>query len=184
MATDDAEFMKRWQLGDASAFETLVRRWQQPVARMLARLVGQNEVVPDLCQEVFLRVHQAAPRYREEGFFATWIYRIALSVARDAQRRRRPLESLNGEPPDRSQGADRVCRQREAAQAVTAALKELPAPLREVLVLRHYEQMNFEEISRLTGTPASTLKSRFAAALERLRIRLQQLGWTAEEIDP
>jgi RNA polymerase sigma-70 factor (ECF subfamily) len=53
---------------------------------------------------------------------------------------------------------------------------ELPEPLRVVLVLRHYEEMSFEEMARLTGTPATTLKSRFAAALDRLRCRLHRLG--------
>lgn len=184
MATDDGELLERWQRGDAAAFEVLVRRWQQPVGRMLSRLVGKNEVVSDLAQEVFLRLHQAAPRYREQGFFATWLYRIALSVARDAQRRGRPLESLNSEPPDPSKAADAVCAQAESAQMVIAALEELPGPLREVVVLRHYEQMDFEDMSRLTGTPASTLKSRFTVALNRLRSRLQQLGFSAEEIEP
>ena len=51
----------------------------------------------------------------------------------------------------------------------------------EVLVLRHYEEMNFEAMARLLGTPASTLKSRFAVALRHLRVRLQQLGWSHEE---
>jgi RNA polymerase sigma-70 factor (ECF subfamily) len=60
-------------------------------------------------------------------------------------------------------------------------LAELPDPLREVLVLRHYEGLNFEQIARLTATPASTLKSRFSAALARLRQRLQELGWEPEE---
>jgi len=60
---------------------------------------------------------------------------------------------------------------------------ELPEPHRVVLVLRHYEDMSFEDIARLTGTPATTLKSRFAAALTRLRARLEELGWRPDE-DP
>ena len=63
------------------------------------------------------------------------------------------------------------------------SVAELPEPLRLVLVLRHYEQMSFEEIARLTGNPASTLKSRFAAALERLRKRLEELGLGPEETE-
>ena len=180
MEPTDAELMGRWQRGDTLSFETLVRRWQGPMARLLARLAGPSGV-PDLCQEVFLRVYQAGPRYREEGAFATWLYRIALNVARDAGRRRRrlpgPLE--NHEPLDPSTPADKVCRQEEVL-LLTQALAELPEPLREVLVLRHYEGLHFEQIARLTGTPASTLKSRFAAALARLRVRLHQLGWGPE----
>src|SRR6516225_1613443 len=88
MGSDDAELIARWQRGEVAAFEGLVRRWQQPVARFIFRLVGRVEPVNDLCQEVFLRVYQAGGRYRERGRFSTWLYRVALNVVRDYARRR------------------------------------------------------------------------------------------------
>src|SRR5437879_8001351 len=78
-----------WRTGDPAAFAILVRRYTQPVARFLAAMVGRDDLVQDLCQEVFLRVFLARSRYRETGAFSTWLYRIALNVARDACRRRR-----------------------------------------------------------------------------------------------
>jgi len=75
------------------------------------------------------------------------------------------------------------CERRELIQIVEKALAELPASQREVLVLRHYEGMRFEEMARLLGVPASTLKSRFAAALQRMRVRLEQPGWSHEETE-
>jgi RNA polymerase sigma-70 factor, ECF subfamily len=182
MAHADAELMRRWQRGDAAAFEELVCRWQAPIARFLAHQVGRTELVADLCQEVFLRVFRAGSRYRATGAFSTWLYQIALNVARDAGRRqRRQPEPLNDHEPAEPGQSEAYCEQKEMAEAVAAALAELPPAQREVLVLRHYEGMNFEEIARVLGTPASTLKSRFAAALERLRIRLNHLGWRHEE---
>lgn len=179
----DAELMRRWQAGDLAAFEALVRRWQQPLGRFLSRLIDPPELAHDLCQEVFLRVYQAGPSYRESGAFATWLYRIALNVARDARRRRRhepePLDRC--EPAAGELSAAAQCEQQELGHAVRLALSELSAAQREVLVLRHYEDMNFEAMARLLGTPASTLKSRFAVALGHLRVRLQQLGWSPEE---
>ena len=178
MAHQDEDLIQRWQAGEASAFEEIVRRWQDPMGRFLARLVGRQDLVPDLCQEVFLRLYQAGPRYREQGIFSTWLYRIALNVARDAGRRARhaPLALPSHEPAANGVSAEARCEQDEIMQAVAAALAELPPPLREVLVLRHYENMNFEEMGRLLGTPASTLKSRFGVALERLRGRLKYLN--------
>src|SRR5438132_9166499 len=100
----DAELMRRWQQGEAAAFEALVRRWEHPLGRFLSRLVVRPELVQDLCQEVFLRVYQAGPGYRETGAFSTWVYRIALNAARDAGRRRRhapqPLHSHDLEADD------------------------------------------------------------------------------------
>jgi RNA polymerase sigma-70 factor (ECF subfamily) len=178
MDGSDAELMARWQRGDDAAFAAIVRRWQQPMARFLAHLVGRSELVNDLVQEVFLRVFDAGHRYRENGTFSTWLYRIALNVARDAGRRQRhePLSLASTEPPAHWPSAETLCERQETAALVARAVAELPEPLRLVLVLRHYEGMSFEEMARLTGTPASTLKSRFTAALDRLRRRLHRLG--------
>jgi RNA polymerase sigma-70 factor (ECF subfamily) len=186
MHGSDAELIARWQQGDAAAFAALVRRWQQPVARFLTHLLGPSEQVRDLCQEVFVRLYDAGGRYRETGAFAPYLYRIALNVARDAGRRRRhePLPLDDHDPVGRAPAPETVCARRELADLVRRAVAELPAPLRELLVLRHYEGLNFEEIARLSGTPASTLKSRFAVALERLRQRLPQLGCHQEDLDP
>ena len=183
MGPDERQLMERWQRGDPAAFEELVRRWQPVVARLLGRLVTRREEVSDLCQEVFVRVYHARERYRENGAFAGWLYRIALNVSRDAERhhRREPASLQGQEPAARASAADEVCEQRELTAAVMQALAELPESLRVVLVLHHYEKLNFEQIARLTDTPASTVKSRFAAALGRLRVRLQQLGWGPEE---
>jgi RNA polymerase sigma-70 factor (ECF subfamily) len=178
----DAELMRRWQGGQTAAFDEIVRRWQDRVGRLMARLAGAD-TAPDLCQDLFLRLYRAGPRYREQGAFTTWIYRMALNTARDAIRRRRDHHSLgNHEPPSRTAPHDVLCR-RETIEMVTRALEDLPPALREVLVLRHYEGLSFEDIARLTRTPASTLKSRFAVALTRLRAGLRDLGCGPEELE-
>jgi RNA polymerase sigma-70 factor (ECF subfamily) len=175
-----------WRNGNAGAFEALVRRWQQPVARLLFHLVGRDELVADLCQEVFLRVYQNRARYRETGSFAGWLHRIALNVARDANRRQRKeprnlgeVEAAAAEPPPEA-----MCEQAERGRLVARSIAELPEPLRLVLVLRHYEELSFEEIARILGEPASTIKSRFSAALQRLRQRLRPLYDNPPEPEP
>jgi RNA polymerase sigma-70 factor (ECF subfamily) len=175
--------MRRWQEGDAMAFEVLVRRWQAPVSRFLHRLVGAADVVQDLCQEVFLRVYLAGPRYRATAAFSTWLFQIALNLARDAARRRPGPQPLDrNDAPDPGLSVEGAFAHKELAQVLAEAQAQLPAPLREVLILRHYENMNFEDMAQLLGVPASTLKSRFAAALTRLRGHLRQLGWSPQEI--
>jgi RNA polymerase sigma-70 factor (ECF subfamily) len=185
MGTQDADWMERWRRGDGAAFEAIVERWRRPVARFLFRYTGRADLVQDQCQEVFLRVYQSGPRYRETGTFPGWLFRIALNVARDASRRRRdPVRLTGAEPVDPAAPAETVCRRRELADLMARAAAELPETLRVVLALRHDEELSFEEIARLTGAPASTVKSRFAAALARLRTRLEQLGYGPEEITP
>jgi RNA polymerase sigma-70 factor, ECF subfamily len=184
MGTQDADWMERWRRGDGAAFEAIVERWRRPVARFLFRYSGRADWVQDQCQEVFLRVYQSGPRYRETGAFPGWLFRIALNVARDAGRRRDPAQLAEADPADPAAPAETVCRRRELAEVMARAAAELPEALRVVLALRHDEELSFEEIARLTGTPASTVKSRFAAALARLRTRLEQQGYSSEEITP
>jgi RNA polymerase sigma-70 factor (ECF subfamily) len=177
--TPDPDLIRRWQRGERSAFEGIVRLYQEPVGRFLARLTGSAELAADLTQELFLRVYRSAGRYRDDGRVATWLYQIAVNLARDAARRsaRRPAVPFDAEPPA---PAECPCEDRERAELVAAALAGLPSPLREVVVLRHYEEMSFEAMAKLLGTPASTLKSRFAVALRQLQDRLANTGLAPE----
>ena len=116
-----------------------------------------------------------AGRYRDDGRFGTWVFRIAVNLARDAARRKAVRKAAPlpvTEPPGRDGPADGWAESAECADAVAAALAELPDPLREVVVLRHYEDLSFEEMARLLGVPATTLKSRFAVAMRQLQERL------------
>jgi len=189
-APGNEDVERLWPSGDPAAFAALVRRWQQPVARFLAAMVGRDDLVPDLCQEVFLRVFLARSRYRETGAFSSWLYRIAMNVARDACRRKRwqrqslpDLELHALAPSNREAIADRLSQpeHQELAQAIALGLAELPASLRQVLVLRHYEGIPFKEIALMLGVPASTLRSRFEVGMSRLRTFLKQRGWALEE---
>jgi RNA polymerase sigma-70 factor (ECF subfamily) len=174
MKDSDLELLRQWQGGDAAAFEGLVRRWQGPVGRFVFHMTGRREEVDDLAQEVFLRAYVAGRRFRPEAAFSTWLFKIALNVVRDAARKRSDAR-LPENTPERSDphgGPEQVCSQHELAERVAQAVAGLPEEQRAVVVLRHYEGMSFEEIGRVTGTPPSTLKSRFAAAMTKLRQRL------------
>lgn len=185
-STSDAELMRAAQRGDLAAFARLVRRWQAPMARFLGRLAGPGLDVSDLCQELFLKMHQARAAYVEQGAFSAWLYRLALNVARDALRRKKrrpaPLEAA-AEPSLCVPDGLRLHRQEEA-ELVAAALAELPPPQREAIVLRHFEGLSFEAMARLLGVPATTLKSRFAVGLSRLKEALTARGLAPEDEEP
>ena len=133
-----------------------------------------------MTQEVFLRVYLKGAHYRDAGTFRTWLFQIALNLSRDAARRRvrKPVVPLADsydpaagvEPDDRS----------ERAAIVASALAELPMAQREVVVLRHYEDLSFEAMARLLGAPATTLKSRFATAMAKLERTLIARGLKPE----
>jgi RNA polymerase sigma-70 factor (ECF subfamily) len=177
------ELIRRWQRGDPAAFEELVRAWEGPIGRFLYRMTRSVETARDLVQETFARLHSARHSYRDQGHFSTWLYRIALNLARDEARRNRrrfeplPDVEMAGNEPLADDGAER----NETAAIVSAALADLPPTLREVVLLRHYEGFRFEAMARVLGVPASTLKSRFAVAIGQLTERLTARGLRPEE---
>ena len=180
-STTDGERMRRWAAGDRAAFEEIVLAWEYPIGRFLIRLTGDCEEASDLTQEVFLRVYLRGARYREAGTFRTWLYQIALNLARDTARRnaRRPVIPLmdSHDSPKLVEFQDGA----ERAALVAAALAELPAAQREVVVLRHYETLSFEAMAKLLGTPSTTLKSRFAVAMTKLELALTARGLKPEK---
>jgi RNA polymerase sigma-70 factor (ECF subfamily) len=176
----DHELMRRCREGDQAAFAALVRRWEGPTARVLARLADNHADVEDLCQETFLRVYRARQRYRADAAFSTWLYRIALNVARDYWRRRRRPQ--RAKPPPPAPAPPDVAGREELNGHVQAALAALPGRLREVLVLRHFGRLSFQEVADATGQRPSTVKSRAYRALRALRDELRRRGIQPEDL--
>ena len=183
MSCSDHDLMHRCQTGDAAAFAELVHRWQGPIARTIGRLSVARSDVDDLCQEVFLRVLRARDRYRQVGAFSTWIYGIALNVARDNLRRsRRQPQPLDSPPLAAGPTPAEYVGRHELVGEVDNALRSLPEHLREVLVLKHFGKLTFAQVAEITGSPVSTVKSQVQAALERLRIELRKRGIDREDV--
>ena len=183
-AATDHELMRRCQVGDPVAFEELVRRWQGPVGRMVGHLLPPGADVDDLCQEVFVRVLRAREHYQPSHAFSTWMYRIALNVARDSRRRagRRPQEPLAArDVASVEPGPADTLERQETSTAVAAAVAALPERLREVLALKHFGKLSFSEVAIATGLPLGTVKSRMQAALVQLRVELRRRGLTDSE---
>lgn len=156
--------------GDEAALSELYDRYSRPVYATGMRLLGDAQLVEELVQDAFTSVWRSAASFDPtKASFATWLYRIARNRATDLDRRRRVrprpggehgLYALPGGP-----------RPEEAVDAwdVASALSRLPSEHREVLELAYFEDLSQREISRLTGIPLGTIKSRTTAALKRFR---------------
>lgn len=167
-AEPDGDRMRRWAAGDRAAFAEIVRAWEGPVGRFAYRLTFDVHAAADITQEVFLRLFRGGAKYQDAGRFKTWLYQIALNLCRDAARSkaRKPSVPLTVDIDPPGGGDEDV--HRETAEVVAAAVAALPDQLREVVVLRHYEDMSFEAMGRMLGVPATTLKSRFGVAMKEL----------------
>jgi RNA polymerase sigma-70 factor (ECF subfamily) len=166
----DEELMVRVQAGDEGALAALMDRYQGPLYGFLNRRVG-DAAADDLFQESWLRVVRARDRFDPRRRFSTWIFQIANNLCRDRGRRRaveaRHLESLA--QSQRHEPARAAPPPVELRLDMRRRLDALPDRLREVLVLRYYQQLPERDIAEILGIPRGTVKSRLHAAVKALR---------------
>lgn len=174
----DADLIARFTRGHTDAFDRIVRRWEQRVFELAYRFMGNAEEAEDVGQQVFLKLYRRLAAFDGRSGFATWLYRVVVNQCRDRQRAdmvRRPRDSRI--EPHTQEFEEHVPKweRSEMSQAVEQAVASLPAAEREVVILRHYHDLTFTEIAEILETPASTLKSRMAGALKRLRAELDKV---------
>ncbi|QDV63409.1 MULTISPECIES: sigma-70 family RNA polymerase sigma factor [Crateriforma] len=185
----DVRLMMRVKEDDAAAFETLVRRYQTRLVRMMQHM-GPKGMAEDLAQETFLRVYRARHRYQPGAKFATWLYTIAGNVARNANRsagRRQEVSEIDAPLPDQPDqpatllagtAADasglmpaRMVEKGERAEIVRAAIESLGERQRMALMLSRFENLSYAEIAEAMGMSAKAVKS----LLSRARVNLKEL---------
>lgn len=174
----DEDLLRLCAEGESAALRELTRRYQGPLYRFLARLMGSEEDAEEAALEVFVRAWRNAPRFQYRAKVATWLYRIAVNIARDAHSRKqaRPKEVWieSNELQHLSVGSAeedalrRVQRQEQSA-SLRQALEKLSPDDRLILVLYYLEDREYEEIQEITGLSYTVLKTRLARARRRLR---------------
>ncbi len=164
------------------AFETLVSRHQKLVWHLVHRMVQRPEETRELCQEAFLVVHRQLHRFRFESTLATWIGRIAFSVAnRHLQRKRLPMVEDDGavealvERVSDGFDLERACADHQLLQRMSDAIETLPPLQRTVVTLFHLDELGIADVARITGLPSGTIKSHLFRARLRLRQQLQSM---------
>jgi RNA polymerase sigma-70 factor (ECF subfamily) len=176
----DGQLMARLQSGDRAALGSLVDRHKDNLVNYLTRITGHRDRGEELAQEAFLRLFQAAPRYREDGRLLPYLYRIATNLVRSEERRERrfrffALASHHHAvtQPQRPASARALLLQQEAQREIQRALSELPLAFRAPVVLHGVEGWSYQAIAQLLGCREGTVKSRIHRAHQRLRERLR-----------
>jgi len=163
------------QAGDPQALAALIDRWRGPLYAFLWRRVGDG--ADDLFQESWIRVSRARDRFDRSRRFSTWLFQIANNLCRDRWRRqgarRRALEALRDQT--RVSGRDRAAApELPSEHRLERQLERLPERLREVLVLRYYQDLGEAEIAEILDIPRGTVKSRLHAAVRAARALLAE----------
>jgi RNA polymerase sigma-70 factor, ECF subfamily len=164
---DDAELASRCLGGEPEAFEALVARYERVLFNVAYRMLGSREDARDVTQNAFVKAYEKLGTFDPRFRFFSWIYRIMMNEALNVRERRkphRPLDPHLAGPHD----PQAEVQAREVSERVQAALEKLPADSREVLVLRHFAELSYSEMSALLNLPEKTVKSRLYSARQRL----------------
>lgn len=185
-AAADRDLVATAAAGVEGSFEELVRRYQRPISAYVYRMVGDYESALDLTQEIFIKVYGSLARYRPEFKFSTWIYKIAHNSAVDHLRRvgGRERSLVNGTDADQydlpiesdSLSPEQESEREERRVELEGIVKSLPPAYRELIVLRHSQDLTYEEIVEVTGLPLGTVKNRLFRARELMRQILIERG--------
>ncbi len=190
-SVSDEDLLRRFNQGDDTAFEVLVRRFERPLYNFILRSTRDAEQAAELLQEVFLRVVQRSGEFQGHSKVGTWLYTIARNLCIDtsrkmAYRRHRSLDAPTGGGDDGEGQAliDRVASPvapsdrnvigQDVAVRIQAAVDALPEEQREVFLMREIQNMPFKDIADVLGVPENTVKSRMRYALERLQRALAE----------
>ena len=173
----DSDLVRRVLDGDSASYTILVDRYYDRYARFAVHMLGNREDAEEALQDAFLRAYKALPRYEERERFAAWLFRLLVNRCRTAAVRRRRREQMfiasdlamtsASVRPDVEDVAWR--------EEISRALAALPADQREAFLLKHVEDLSYEEISEITGVGISALKMRVKRACARLRELLQEV---------
>jgi RNA polymerase sigma-70 factor, ECF subfamily len=184
----DAEVIERCQRGEAQPFSFLVKRHQDRVYNLAFRILENADDALDASQETFVRAFSALSRFDRARPFAPWLMQIAANVCIGMLRKRRPgtvfLDALAEDEADTLIGAksdptdwgdpQRRLERRIREAAVQRAVLALPEPYRTVVLLRHMEEMGYDEIGAALEIPLGTVKTHLHRARERLRRALAE----------
>jgi len=169
-------------------FSRLIDSYKNMVYNLAYRMSNNSQEAEDISQEAFLRAYQSLSHFNPSYKFSTWLYQITLNIIRDRFKKKElnyvsldaPVETDDSEfysqPADLTNNPEEIVTQKENIQAIQKAIYSLPLKYREIVVLRHLQDLSYIEIANILKLPTGTVKVRLYRAREQLRKILADSG--------
>jgi len=178
---DDALLVAASRRGDQDAFAQLVQRYQRRTFNLVFRILQQYDEATEITQETFLAAWQGLPSFRGDARFPTWLYRIAYNCSLKQLEHRKRDRALQAamqaeqvlQQVDDSVLADAELEAHDRQTMIQEQISNLPAKYRVVLVLRHLQEMTYEEMAEALTMPIGTIKTHLFRARNLLKERLE-----------
>lgn len=182
----DQKLVARVQKGDRSAFDLLVVKYQNKVASIVSRYVDDLTEIADVTQEVFIKAYRGIQSFRGESAFYTWLFRITLNTAKNylLKTRKQAVQTSADDQDTRElisecwktlDSPERLIGRSELAEGIQNALSVMPEELSVALILREFEGLSYDEISKVMECPVGTVRSRIFRARELLDNTIKSL---------
>ena len=175
----DVELVRQFKSGDASAYDAIVRRFQDRVFRLACVWLYDDQSAADVTQEVFVRGFKGLRSFRFRSTPFTWLYRTTKNVCNEFNRVRK-TEPLDNEPQDPASAPERDVAEFESARQVRKLVAGLPERQREVVVLRIFVDLSVKETAQSMGCREGTVKALLHKATEKLKLKIQHAGISDE----
>jgi len=178
---NDLKIIESCLLGNTQMFSRLIDKYKNMVYNLAYRMSNDSHEAEDISQEAFLRAYQSLARFNPSYKFSTWLYQITVNIIRDKFKRKKidyvsldtPIETDDSEfypqPADSSNNPEQIITLQEDAQTIQKAILSLSLKYREVVVLRHLQDLSYIEIANILRLPQGTVKVRLYRAREQLR---------------
>jgi RNA polymerase sigma-70 factor (ECF subfamily) len=180
----DEELVEMAVSKDADAFGEIVRRWERKIFALCFGMLSREDDARDASQETFISAYRNIGSFRGDAKVSSWLHRIAVNQCLSIMRRRkaRPEDLIDEEqmssnpsfstPRNKAPGG--LAERNEKIESVRRAVAALPLELKEIVVMKEFEEMTFQEIADTLSIPLSTVKSRLYTALKQLRLKLEK----------
>ena len=181
----DEQLVEQTVGGNTEAFGEIVKRWERKIFALCFGMLSREDEAKDAAQETFIAAYRNLSKFRGDAKVSSWLHRIAVNQCLTTKRRNKTRsedfldEEINEDekvfvaPAEKT--PSKVTEQNERLQLIRQAVGSLPADLKEIVVMKEFEEMTFQEISDTLDLPLSTVKSRLYTALKQLRSKLERV---------
>ncbi len=187
---NDTDIIKQCLSGESNSYEILVNRYQKPIYNLAYRLSGNAEDAQDIAQEAFVKAYQSLQSFNPQYSFKSWLFRIAQNLSIDQLRKksRHPQISMNQEIEDDSgdslqrewadpsPNARTLLIEKQKGERIEQMIQSLPEPYKTVIVLRHIEELQLEEIAQILRMPLGTVKTNLYRARNIMKDKLKEFA--------
>ena len=173
---NDDQLIEQTLKGERAAFGKLVQRYQTAVYSVAYNVLRSAPDAEDAAQSAFVKAYENLDRYKPEYKFFSWLYRIAVNESINLRRKMRPVTGVEYAEAVEQRSADAETEENELEERIGEALMELTPHDRAIIILRHYQDFSYPEISYIMEVPEKKVKSRLYTARQRLRQIFEQRG--------